>query len=335
MKAKANKQQMKPSQSQQSKEEKLKIEYERSKEIDNLNRNLMKKLYADLFVKNTDFYQQKNLTFENFLFHFYKDFINMLDFENPNYPLLVDRMDLLVKSKLELECNINSLQNSRQLVQAFNKLSQDDEWALIDKYQKALYLQEQEAKKKAEEDKKKNYFEELDKQIKLKKTFTDPIEQKKNDIFLYNEKENKAKVEHAKLINFQRINLLKKNIINNIAIQPQYLDQLEKLNFNLDLKDLDILDYKLKFLEDANTIEAMMDQELPVLTQQVISENDLVMIKSSLNKLNYRKDLRKQMDFNVRNTERPDKMTPEERKLNKDLLDKAKAYFNQKYKITF
>lgn len=330
MKGKASK-----AKAKQSKEEKLKIEYERSKEIDNLNRNLMKKLYADLFVRNADLYQQKSLTFENFLFHFYKDFENMLDFESPNYPLLLDRMDLLVKSKVELEADINSLQNPRHLVQAFNKLSQDDEWALIDKYQKELYLKEQEAQKKAEEDKKKTYLEDLDRQIKDKKAYKDPVEQRKSDMYSYDEKENKAKIERAKLVNFRRINALKKNIVNNIAILPQFLDQLEKANFNLALSDLDVLDYKLKFLEDANTVEAMLDQELPLLTQQVIGERDLAMIKSSLNKLNYRKDLRKQMDANVRNAPRPDKMTPEERKINKQLLEAAKAYFNQKYKISF
>ena len=45
----------------------------REKDLENLNRNLMKKLYADLYTKNVSFYQEKNLTFENFLFHFYND----------------------------------------------------------------------------------------------------------------------------------------------------------------------------------------------------------------------------------------------------------------------
>ena len=43
----------------------------RAKDLENLNRNLMKKLYADLYVRNLSLYQDKNLTFENFLFHFY------------------------------------------------------------------------------------------------------------------------------------------------------------------------------------------------------------------------------------------------------------------------
>ena len=41
------------------------------------------------------------------------------------------------------------------------------------------------------------------------------------------------------------------------------------------------------------------------------------------------------MDYAIRNSERPSKMSVEERKINKDLLEKAKAYFNQKYKLSY
>ena len=55
----------------------------RTKDLDNLNRNLMKKLYADLYTRNVNLYQEKNLTFENFLFHFYNDFMSLLDLKIP------------------------------------------------------------------------------------------------------------------------------------------------------------------------------------------------------------------------------------------------------------
>ena len=41
------------------------------------------------------------------------------------------------------------------------------------------------------------------------------------------------------------------------------------------------------------------------------------------------------MDKTIRNTERPNKMSVVERQLNKKLLDEAKAYFNQKYKLSY
>ena len=119
----------------------------RAKDLENLNRNLMKKLYQDLYIKNISLYQEKNLTFENFLFHFYNDFISFLDFENPDYKLLLDRMDLTVKSKFDRENRLKSGKNKLELIKELNYLSQDDEWALIDKYQKALYEEEKEREK--------------------------------------------------------------------------------------------------------------------------------------------------------------------------------------------
>ena len=47
------------------------------------------------------------------------------------------------------------------------------------------------------------------------------------------------------------------------------------------------------------------------------------------------KEYNEQMDKTIRNSERPNKMNIEERKLNKELLEKAKAYFNQKYKLSY
>jgi len=50
--------------------------------------------------------------------------------------------------------------------------------------------------------------------------------------------------------------------------------------------------------------------------------------------IKYQKDLIDQMDYAIKNTERPSKMSVEERKINKDLLEAAKKYFNQKYKLS-
>ena len=41
------------------------------------------------------------------------------------------------------------------------------------------------------------------------------------------------------------------------------------------------------------------------------------------------------MDYVIRNSGRPDKMSVEERKINKKLLEEAKSYFNQKYKLSY
>ena len=115
----------------------------RAKDLDNLNKNLMKKLYTDLFIKNTKLYKDKDLTFENFVYHFYKDFISLIDYENPNYKLLLDRMNLIIKSKFNRENKLDSGKNKLELIKELNFISQEDEWALIDKYQNALYKEEE------------------------------------------------------------------------------------------------------------------------------------------------------------------------------------------------
>ena len=126
----------------------------RSRELDNLNKNLMKKVYTDLYIRNIELYQEKDLTFENFVFHFYLDFEKQLDFENPDYNLLLERMDLIVKSKFNRENKLTSDKNKRELTQELNLLCQGDEWGLINRYRNALYLEEEEKNKKLKGEKK-------------------------------------------------------------------------------------------------------------------------------------------------------------------------------------
>ena len=162
----------------------------RAKDLENLNRNLMKKLYADLYIKNIALYQEKNLTFENFLFHFYNDFTSLLDFDNPDYKLLLERMDLIVKTKFDRENRLTSDKNKLELIKELNYLSQQDEWALIDKYQRALYEEKKMKLKEEKEMNHKKYLNELDKQIISKKNYVDPVEKKKQEIYLFKETRN-------------------------------------------------------------------------------------------------------------------------------------------------
>ena len=58
-------------------------------------------------------------------------------------------------------------------------------------------------------------------------------------------------------------------------------------------------------------------------------------IKKGVAHIEYQRDLINQMDYAIRHSERPSKMSIEERKINKDLLEEAKKYFNQKYKLSY
>ena len=84
---------------------------------------------------------------------------------------------------------------------------------------------------------------------------------------------------------------------------------------------------------EINDEKFLDDKLLPLTIEQIIYEKDLDKIKKGLKQLDYQKDLISQMDYVIRHTERPCKMSVEERKLNKDLLEAAKNYFKQKYKL--
>ena len=307
----------------------------RAKDLENLNRNLMKKLYADLFQKNVSLYQEKNLTFENFLFHFYNDFISLLDFDNPDYKLLFERMDLKVKSKFDRENRLSSGKNKLELIKELNYLSQDDEWALIDKYQKALYEEEKERLKEQKKLEHEKYLNELDKQIFSRKNYVDPVEKKKDEIYLFKEKEAKRKLEEKKILNQEKLITLRKKIINYKCISVEYLNILEKDNFDINENNKDLICYKIDFLIEINNEKYLSCDNLPAITEQIVNEKSLEKIKKGVASIKYQRELIDQMDYAIRNSERPNKMSIEERKMNKDLLEEAKKYFNQKYKLSY
>ena len=325
----------------QTKEDNLNKSQETSKtekrfrDLDNLNRNLMKKVYADLYTRNVQLYQEKNLTFENFLFHFYSDFEALKDFENPNYKLLLERMDLIVKSKFDRENRLNSGKNKKELIKELNYLSQEDEWALIERYQRAKFDEEEENKKKEKILNHKKYLKDLNEDIIRKKNYIDPVQKKKNEIYLYDEKEAAKKLEQTKILNQEKILAIKKNIINNKCITMEILNKMEKDNFDINEDNKDLICYKIDFLEKVNDIKYLNEENLPALTERIIEEKKLEKIKKLVFADKYQKELTDHMDKTIRNTERPNKMSIVERQLNKKLLDEAKAYFNQKYKLSY
>ena len=325
----------------QSKEELLNKSQETTKtekryrDLDNLNRNLMKKVYADLYTKNVKLYQEKNLTFENFLFNFYTDFESLIDFENPNYKLLLNRMDLIVKSKFDRENKLNSGKNRNEIIKELNYLSQEDEWALIDRYEKAKYDEEEKNKKRMKKENHKKYLKDLNDDIIKKKNYIDPIQKKKNDIYLYDEKKKAKELEKIKIQNQEKLLEIKKNIINYKSITIELLNKLEKDNFDINEDNKDLICYKIDFLKNKNDIKYLNDEHLPALIERIVEEKKLEKIKKLVFAEEYQKKLTEQMDYVIRNSGRPDKMTVEERKINKKLLDEAKAYFNQKYKLSY
>ena len=113
------------------------------------------------------------------------------------------------------------------------------------------------------------------------------------------------------------------------------MNKLEKDNFDINEDNKDLICYKIDFLKNKNDIKYLNDEHLPALIERIFEEKKLEKIKKLVFAEEYQKKLTEQMDYVIRNSGRPDKMTVEERKINKKLLEDAKAYFNQKYKLSY
>ena len=113
------------------------------------------------------------------------------------------------------------------------------------------------------------------------------------------------------------------------------MNKLEKDNFDINENNRDLISYKIDYLIGINNEKSMDNINLPTYTEQIINEKDLETIKKGMAHIEYQKDLINQMDYAIRHAERPGKMSIEERKINKDLLEEAKKYFNKKYKLCY
>ena len=115
----------------------------------------------------------------------------------------------------------------------------------------------------------------------------------------------------------------------------ELLNKIEKDNFDINEDNKNLICYKINYLEEKNDIKYLNEENLKPLIERVIDEKKLEKIKKLVEAHKYQKILTEHMDKTIRNSERPNKMNVEERKLNKELLEKAKAYFNQKYKLSY
>jgi hypothetical protein len=244
-------------------------------------------------------------------------------------------MDLIVKSKFDRENRLNSGKNRNELLKELNYLSQEDEWALIERYKKAKFDEEEERKKKEKIENHKKYLKDLDEDIIKKKNYINPIEKKKHEIYLYDQKEKEKKLEEIKIQNQEKIIAIKKNIVNYKCILMDYLNSLEKENFDINEDNKQLICYKIDFFQRINDAKYLNEENLPALAERIVEEKKLEKIKKLVFAEKYQKELTEHMDYIIRNSGRPDKMSVEERKINKKLLDEAKNYFNQKYKLSY
>lgn len=317
----------KPAPPQKTKEE---IEEEKRQEIENLNKNLMKKLYQDLFSQNVNLYQGKDLTFENFLFYFYKKIESSIDYTNPDYQNLLKKVDLMIKAKFAEEETINSSLNKNEIKAELNKRAQEDEWALISNYNKALYEDEKQKNKQIKEEKMKKYQEELRQQIQYKSNmnYSNLVEKSKDEIYLYDQVQKKELIEKQKVQNQIKLEKLKLKFCDNEKFKKEYIPDLENQNLDLNENNQNLLGFKINFLTQINYEEK--NEEEKRLIEHIMKETKIDKINKMLSSLKYKQELDNQINTKLRTIQRPDKMSIEERKINRELLEASRNYFKYK-----
>ena len=180
------------------------------KVLDNFKKELMKQLYKDLLELNKHLYIKENITYEFFLFEYYYTIEQNIDFNNPDYPGLLFKINDIIKEKI-----LTNKQN-RELNEEVEDLYQNAEWDLIEKYKTSLEIEQKFNEKKEKIEKMKKYNDELTQQIELNKKLKNnkniEEEQKieKQDKYLLDEKVAKKELQEIKIKEVKDKNINKK-----------------------------------------------------------------------------------------------------------------------------
>ena len=169
------------------------------KTLENFKKELMKQLYKDLLDLNKDLYTKENITFEFFLFEFYSLVEQNIDFDNPDYPGLLFKINDIIKEKI-----LSNKQN-KELIEEVEDLYQNAEWELIEKYRTSLEMEQKFKERKEKIEKMKKYNDQLTQQIELNKILKNKnnIENEKKiekqDKYLLDEKIAKKELQEIKI----------------------------------------------------------------------------------------------------------------------------------------
>ena len=221
----------------------------RYKILENFQKELIKLLYKDLFKLNKDLYINEDITYEFFLYHYYDIIQENINFDKPDYPGLVDKLNKIINKSI-----LNNKQK-KEINNEIDYLYQNSEWELINKYKSSLEMEQKLEERKKDLLKKKKYNEELDKQIKQNNLIKNKkLELKKDEQYLLNEKEAKKELQEIKIKNCQE------NIDTNIKINK---NNDNENNINIDIK---------KGINKDEIITKMVDRIMSQKKQQKIDK---------------------------------------------------------------
>ena len=258
---------------QKQKQKQKKYHY---KLLDNFKKELIKKLYQDLFKLNRDLFINENITYEFFLFQYYAIIDQHIDFNKPDYPGLVSELNEIIKKK-----TLANKQN-KELNEEIEDLYKNAEWELIHKYKSSLEMEKLLDEKKIKKEKMKKYNDELTAQIELnkklkKKNIKEEQNVEKQDQYLLDEDLARKELQEIRIKQGQE---KEEEQIYNIYDNDNANDILD---MNKSIKEEENIDLKLLSEKDRDEmITAMVDKIMKEKRAQKI-DNILNGLKSKYN----------------------------------------------------
>ena len=246
--------------------------------LDNFKKELIKKLYQDLFKLNRDLFINENITYEFFLFQYYAIIDQHIDFNKPDYPGLVSELNEIIKKK-----TLANKQN-KELNEEIEDLYKNAEWELIHKYKSSLEMEKLLDEKKIKKEKMKKYNDELTAQIELnkklkKKNIKEEQNLEKQDQYLLDENLARKELQEIRIKQGQE-----KEEEQNYNINDNDNDNANDiLDMNKSSKEEENIDFKLLSEKDRDEmITAMVDKIMKEKRAQKI-DNILNGLKSKYN----------------------------------------------------
>lgn len=234
---------------------------DKGKEIQALQKKLLKKVYSDLFQSNPSFYQEKNLTYENFIYYFYTDILSTFDYSRkpilPYDQLLLEAEEKVMKKLPPSNSLLSMTPLQKKQLELHHK--QSDDWAIVSKYQTQLYKEEERRQLESIAQLLKDYYQAITNQIEDKKTYEKELEKKRQqDLQVKYEKERDKLLKTQLSIKQNIVQLMKneeylsldnknrfKSQLTREAIVNQSLHSLLEENENVTNESKDVIKYKL------------------------------------------------------------------------------------------
>lgn len=238
------------------------------KTLDNFKKALIKQLYNDLYKLNTNFYTKENITYENFLYEYYKVIDDNIDFDNPDYPGLVLKIDDYIKKNVVLK------KQKMEKEKEIENLYQNSEWELIRKYKIELANDKRNQERIEKQKKMEKYSNDLAKQIEEKKKLNQMINDmnvEKENKYLLNEEVAKKELQEIKIEESQKnddemiddVNMDKDDMITIMVNKIMKQKKAEKIDSLLNgMKSNAYKENKIYSLPEIKYDQAKIDQIL-------------------------------------------------------------------------